>query len=157
MKKIIIYLVCLFGAINGFSQAKTPEGHSFNHVTISTDSAKLGGYDFKTEAVFECMIWNVRTKTITVQWRFDVIGKDGTTATTKNIEQSITDNFLVYSETGEAVSEPLLVVTDSATGAMTYNKKVVVGQYTYYTAKGGPTLAEIVAEAMKRKEIFKLK
>ena len=40
---------------------------------------------------------------------------------------------------------------------MTHDKKVVVGQYTYYTAKGGPTLAEIVAEAMKRKEIFKLK
>ena len=147
MKTIIISLF-LFAAIGAKSQ-----------ITIPLDSITVGGIKFRATASFECMTWNARVKSVSLQWMLNVWGRDSSIVANKAIEQIADNSNYVYQD-GSVVTDSIYF--DSTNMVYKANGLPIIPEYTFYEmvaqyGAGGATINQLIqTAALRRKSIFKL-
>jgi len=153
MKKLITFLLLFLAA----SQCDAQPTRKL--VTIPVDSITLGGIKFRASASFECMIWNTREKTVALQWRLNVHGRDSSIVTSKAIEQVADNSTYVYQDGSPCNGD---IVYDSTTMHYRCGGVPVLPEYDFYEivaekGAGGATINDLIrAACIRRKEIFKL-
>lgn len=151
MKKTTFFLAFIFASVFAHTQ-----------VTIPVDSIVLGGISFRASAVFEVMIWNARSKEVSLQWQLNVWGRDSSIVLSRTVEQRADDHSLVYVTNGQLVPDSAVIITDTLPPySRTHNGVPVIGEYSFYAliaqyGAGGATINDLIKAAGERRlSIFK--
>lgn len=137
------------------------------YVSIVIDSANIGGIRFPAVAHFECMIWNARTSTVTLQWRAEARGYDGSIIKSVPLEM-LADTTTYVLQDGSIIGElpaalKLYCAQDSngnyqrTTGGKYAWNRLVFNEYEFYQSiaeygANGATINQLLkAAGMRRK------